>query len=302
MLYHGQAWQSGSIWALSFAGLYALVRRYPRGAMAVGALVVSHWVLDLIAHRPDLPLLPGMGPRLGLGLWHSVPATLAAEGLLLGLGLYLYRTNTEPVDRIGTWALGTFALALVGLYLASVFGPPPAGRHRRRLLGRSRCGCSSCGATSSIATASPFGSGSRVDLVIRDPQIRSGNVFSLQGNVLGKSLRHDLGTGETIAGRSPSSQIVLGPPSVSRTHAKFRVDHDRCFVTDLGSRSGTFVGGGRISVETEVVAGDRDPARRGRPDAGAHRPDGIPSSTRGRPTPPSSGRSATTRRFAATSR
>jgi adenylate cyclase len=82
-------------------------------------------------------------------------------------------------------------------------------------------------------------------------------VFSLNGLVLGKPFRHDLGTGETIAGRSPSSQIVLGPPSVSRRHAKFRVERDRCFVTDLGSRCGTFVGGGRISVETEVVAGDR---------------------------------------------
>ena len=82
-------------------------------------------------------------------------------------------------------------------------------------------------------------------------------MFSLQGLVLGKPFRHDLGTGETVAGRSPSSQIVLGPPSVSRRHAKFRVDRDRCFVTDLGSRCGTFVGGGRISAETEVVAGDK---------------------------------------------
>lgn len=113
------------VWALGFAGLYAFIRRYPRGAVVVGALVVSHWVLDLVSHRPDLPLLPGVGPRLGLGLWHSVPATLAVELLLLGLGLYLYSANTEPVDRIGTWALVTFALALVGLYLASVFGPAP---------------------------------------------------------------------------------------------------------------------------------------------------------------------------------
>jgi hypothetical protein len=114
-----------AVWALAFAGLYTFIRRYPRGAIVVGALVLSHWVLDLIAHRPDLPLLPGMGPRLGLGLWHSVPATIAVELLLLGLGLYLYSKNTEPVDRIGTWALITFALALAGIYLASVFGPPP---------------------------------------------------------------------------------------------------------------------------------------------------------------------------------
>ena len=82
-------------------------------------------------------------------------------------------------------------------------------------------------------------------------------MFSLQGTVLGKPFKHDLGTGDTVAGRSPSSQIVLSPGSVSRRHAKFRVDRDRCFVTDLGSRCGTFVGGGRIAAETEVVAGDR---------------------------------------------
>jgi adenylate cyclase len=82
-------------------------------------------------------------------------------------------------------------------------------------------------------------------------------VFSLQGTVLGKPFKHDLGTGDTVAGRSPSSQIVLTPGSVSRRHAKFHVVRDRCFVTDLGSRCGTFVGGGRIAAETEIVAGDK---------------------------------------------
>lgn len=82
-------------------------------------------------------------------------------------------------------------------------------------------------------------------------------MFSLQGTVLGKPFKSDLGTGDTVAGRSPSSQIVFSPGSVSRRHAKFRVDRGRCFVTDLGSRCGTFVGGGRIAAETEVVAGDR---------------------------------------------
>jgi hypothetical protein len=114
-----------AVWALAFAGLYAVIRRYPRGAAVVGALVVSHWVLDVVSHRPDLPLVPGAGPLVGLGLWHSVPATLVVELVLLGVGLYLYSGHTEPVDRIGTWALRLFAVALVGIYLASVFGPPP---------------------------------------------------------------------------------------------------------------------------------------------------------------------------------
>jgi adenylate cyclase len=82
-------------------------------------------------------------------------------------------------------------------------------------------------------------------------------VFSLQGALLGKPFRFDLPDGDTVAGRSPSSQIVLAPPSVSRRHAKFRVDRGRCFVTDLGSRCGTFVSGGRIAAETEILAGDK---------------------------------------------
>jgi hypothetical protein len=112
-------------WALAFAALYVFVRRYPRGAMVAGAVVMSHWVLDLVSHRPDLPLFPGGGPLVGLGLWHSIPATLVVELVLLGVGLYLYSANTEPVDGIGIWALRLFAVALVGIYLASVFGPPP---------------------------------------------------------------------------------------------------------------------------------------------------------------------------------
>jgi adenylate cyclase len=82
-------------------------------------------------------------------------------------------------------------------------------------------------------------------------------VFSLQGVVLGKPFKHDLGPGNATAGRSPSSEIVLSPGSVSRRHAQFRVDQGRCYVTDLGSRCGTFVGGGRIAAETELVAGDK---------------------------------------------
>jgi hypothetical protein len=45
-------------------------------------LVISHWILDFLTHRPDMPLYPGGGPKFGLGLWNSVPATLAVEVLM----------------------------------------------------------------------------------------------------------------------------------------------------------------------------------------------------------------------------
>jgi hypothetical protein len=83
-------------------------------------LAASHWVLDFVSHRPDLPLWPGAGPRLGLGLWNSRPATLLAECGLFGLGLLVYARGR----RLGTgfWAL---AATLAATYAASVLGPPP---------------------------------------------------------------------------------------------------------------------------------------------------------------------------------
>ena len=113
------------VWALLFSGVYVLIRRYPRGAIVALGLVVSHWVLDLVTHRPDLPLVPFGGPVVGLGLWNFMPATVAVEALLFALGLYLYKRNTEPVDGIGTHAFVAFGVTLIAIYAASLFGPPP---------------------------------------------------------------------------------------------------------------------------------------------------------------------------------
>lgn len=105
--------------------LYAWKTRYRAGALAVAALAVSHWLLDWISHRPDLPLAPGASSRFGLGLWHSVPATLLVEGGLFVAGVALYARATAAADRIGRhafWALVAF-LALV--YASDRFSPPP---------------------------------------------------------------------------------------------------------------------------------------------------------------------------------
>jgi len=111
-------------WGLLIGGMYWLIKRYPRGAWVVGALVVSHWVLDLLVHRPDLPLLPN-GPMVGLDLWRSLPATLVLEAGVFFGGLYLYLSRTVAKDRTGAialWALVAF-LALVDA--GPVFGPAP---------------------------------------------------------------------------------------------------------------------------------------------------------------------------------
>ncbi len=115
---------AGALWAALFAGGYFALRRDRVGACWLAALVLSHWVLDFVSHRPDMPLWPG-GPKVGLGLWYSLPATLAVEFLLFGTGAWLYVSATRPRDRIGAAAFWIFIATLGAIYLSSVFGPPP---------------------------------------------------------------------------------------------------------------------------------------------------------------------------------
>ena len=96
-------------------------RRRPRGRV-LAALVVSHWVFDWVTHDPDLPLWPG-GPTTGLGLWRSVPGTVAVESLLFVIGVGLYLSATRSKDRIGVVALWAFLGLIVLLYAISIVGP-----------------------------------------------------------------------------------------------------------------------------------------------------------------------------------
>ncbi len=115
---------TGIGWALLLALVYFAFRRNVRAAAVVGLVVVSHWVLDWITHRPDMPLYPG-GPRFGLGLWDSVPGTVLVEGAIFVVGVVLYVTATRARDRIGSWALWALVVFLALLYVLNVFGPPP---------------------------------------------------------------------------------------------------------------------------------------------------------------------------------
>lgn len=112
------------VWAVLFAGLMWLATRSRSAALASGALVVSHWLLDFVTHRADMPIFPG-GSRYGLGLWNSVPATLAIESALFAAGVALYARATRPRDGIGRYGLIGLVVLLVAAYLGAAFGPPP---------------------------------------------------------------------------------------------------------------------------------------------------------------------------------
>lgn len=114
------------IWGLLLGVLLRVVRRSSVTAAATaGAVVVSHWVLDLLVHRPDLPVTLASAPKLGLGLWNSPPATLVLEGVLFAGGLWLYTRTTRAADAIGRFALWGLAVFLVVVYAANLAGPPP---------------------------------------------------------------------------------------------------------------------------------------------------------------------------------
>jgi len=114
------------LWGAAFGGVYAAVRRVRVfTALVLGLLVVSHWVLDFVTHRRDMPLTLHGPERVGLGLWFSVPGTLAVESLVFGVGLALYLRATAARDRIGSYGLWSLVAFLLVVYLASSFGPPP---------------------------------------------------------------------------------------------------------------------------------------------------------------------------------
>lgn len=112
------------IGGLLLAAIYWAWRRRASAAAILLGLVAGHWVLDVVSHVPDMPI-GFTGPVLGLGLWRSVAATFAVEGLLFVLGAALYLSATRARDGVGSWALVVFLGLLVVTYVSGPFSPPP---------------------------------------------------------------------------------------------------------------------------------------------------------------------------------
>lgn len=113
------------VWGLAGAFVARAFGASRRAQAVIFLLVLSHWILDVISHRPDMPLWPGKSPMVGLGLWNSVVATLVIEGLLFATGIALYLRSSSLETRaatIGFWALVVFQLAI---WASQPWGPPP---------------------------------------------------------------------------------------------------------------------------------------------------------------------------------
>jgi len=116
------------VWGIVFAALYRWRRRDNAGALMVFTAVVSHWVLDWISHKPDMPLAPGTTAVYGLGMWTSFFWTVVVEGGLWLAALVIYGRMTRAKNRAGVylfWA-GIALLTLSWISNLTASAPPAA--------------------------------------------------------------------------------------------------------------------------------------------------------------------------------
>jgi hypothetical protein len=111
------------VWGLALVAV-ARWREVRASAGLLATLVISHWVLDFASHAPDMPLWPGPSPRLGLGLWYSIPLTLVIEGSLWILAIVVFLKG-RPRRREGRVAFWSLVVVSTLLWATGPWSPPP---------------------------------------------------------------------------------------------------------------------------------------------------------------------------------
>jgi hypothetical protein len=119
------------VWGIVLAALAKAAKVHVSPGLLI-ALVVSHWVLDLVTHAPDLPLWPGpSSPRLGLTLWNSIPGTIVIEGAMWIAGIAVYMSVARQSGRRPGWPFWSFVAISTVMWMTGPFSPPPS----QKLLG-----------------------------------------------------------------------------------------------------------------------------------------------------------------------
>jgi hypothetical protein len=121
-------------WGLALALLYRALKGTSRDAVWLAAGVVSHWVLDAVVHRPDLPLVPGGATRVGLGLWNHPATEIVVELAVFFAGLVVYLRMTRALGAGGHVSLWSFVLVVLFVHVQQLFGPPPPDERSLALL------------------------------------------------------------------------------------------------------------------------------------------------------------------------
>lgn len=113
------------VWGIVLGVIYFLLKRRLTNALIIGIAVVSHWVLDLLVHIPDLPLYPGSEILLGFGLWNYKAFAIIVEVLIFLIGLGFYLQVTKAKNKTGKYAFWAMIIFLAIIYISNIFGPPP---------------------------------------------------------------------------------------------------------------------------------------------------------------------------------
>lgn len=113
------------VWAVLLGAIYYILKKNFRTSLLLVLLVLSHWILDLFTHRPDLQLLPWSNFKMGFGLWNSVTLTIIVEGFIFIFGSYFYISATKAKNEKGNLGLWSLLIFLTLIYVMNIIGPPP---------------------------------------------------------------------------------------------------------------------------------------------------------------------------------
>ncbi len=113
------------VWAILFGTVYFLIRKNLRGSFLLGILVMSHWFLDFVTHKPDLQIIPWSEFRAGLGLWNHPVAAIILELIIFLVGFYFYIQATKAKNMRGILAAWSLFVFLLLTYSANIFGSAP---------------------------------------------------------------------------------------------------------------------------------------------------------------------------------
>lgn len=127
---YSHSFTASLLWAGLFFVVFKIIpsksgSRNNRSTLVVAAIVLSHFFLDLIVHRPDLPLFGDNSYKFGLGLWNYVITSSLIEILILVIGLWLYLKSTKGISFGGKYGMIIFSAFLIIMLMASLFMPPP---------------------------------------------------------------------------------------------------------------------------------------------------------------------------------
>lgn len=115
-----------AVWSVLGGLVYWVLQNREKATNAIffASLVFSHWVLDFVAHVPDLPLWMG-GPEVGLGLWQNRPMAFTVELLLFGIGIVVFALRSRSRSHWGWVSVVAMTVVAAGLQVLANWGPPP---------------------------------------------------------------------------------------------------------------------------------------------------------------------------------